>query len=117
MISSEPAILSFLTSTNGSSLIDEDRIRRSDAGNKMAQKQSHITTAKKQQETKKERLLADPDLRRWYTNIARGSPLTAEVRLRRISHFCETNNITPAKFAKLGQKNLRKATDMIEDHI
>ncbi len=98
---------------------DEDRsgMLRSEKGNQMTQKQDYIATAKKRKETKKERLLSDPDLRRWYTNIARGSPLTAEVRLRRISHFCEVNNTTPSKFAELGLKNLRAATDMIEDHI
>lgn len=95
---------------------DEDRKRRSDMGNKMAQTYT-TTAAKKRKETKKEKLLADADVRRWYTNIARGSPLTAEVRLRRISSFCETNDITPAKLARLGLRNLKKATDLIEDHV
>ncbi|MEX0656102.1 MAG: hypothetical protein WD154_00950 [Nitrosopumilaceae archaeon] len=113
-----------VNTTDSIVLANEDRNKvRSDMGNKMVQKQQYITTAKKQketkirQETKKERLLADQDLSRWYVNLARGSPLTAEVRLRRISQFCEVNNITSAKFAKLGQKNLRKVTDLIEDHI
>jgi hypothetical protein len=29
------------------------------------------------------RLLADPDVKRWYDNIVRGSAITADVRLRR----------------------------------
>jgi len=100
-------------------MANEDRRKsvRSDVGNKMAKKLHYITTAKQRKETKKERLLANPDLKRWYDNIARGSPLTAEMRLRRISHFCEVNNITPTKFAELGLKDLRAATDLIQDHI
>ena len=34
-------------------------------------------------------LLNDPDVRRWYSNIARESKLTADVRLRRLGRFCE----------------------------
>lgn len=98
---------------------DEDRndSLRSDEGNKMTHRQHNITIAKQRKQTKKEKLLENPDLRRWYTNIARGSPLTSDMRLRRISHFCETNNTTPAKFAQLALNDLRAATDLIEDHI
>ncbi|MEM2159755.1 MAG: hypothetical protein QXN55_02230 [Candidatus Nitrosotenuis sp.] len=111
--------MEIVNTANSITIPDEDRneVMRSDEGNKMTQTQDYIATAKKRKETKKERLLSDPDLRRWYTNVARGSPLTAEVRLRRISHFCEVNNTTPAKFADLAIKNLRAATDLIQDHI
>jgi hypothetical protein len=90
---------------------------RSDVGKNMKEKLDYITTAKQQPKTKKKRLLENPDLRRWYDNVARGSPLTADMRLRRVSHFCEVQGITPTKFAELGLKDLRKATDLIEDHI
>lgn len=98
---------------------DEDRheVRRSDVGKNMKETQDYITTAKQQPKTKKHKLLENPDLRRWYANIARGSPMTADVRLRRISHFCEIRNITPSQFAELGLKDLRKVSDLIEDHI
>ncbi|MGC1709084.1 MAG: hypothetical protein WA799_04690 [Nitrosotalea sp.] len=95
---------------------DEDRIMRSDVGNKMT-KQLHQTTTAKQKTSKKQTLLCNPDIKRWYDNTARGSPLTAEVRLRRLSHFCEINGITPMQFAKLAQKDLRAATNLIQDHI
>ena len=64
---------------------DEDRneVMRSDYGKKMTE-QTHQTTAKHRR-TKKEQLLANPDIKRWYDNLARGSPLTAEVRLDRKS--------------------------------
>ena len=95
---------------------DEDRKAvRSDEGKKLTEQLHQTTTAKKQ--TKKQQLLANPDLKRWYDNLARGSPLTADMRLRRISHFCEVNNTTPKQFAKLGLKNLRAVTDLIQDHI
>lgn len=111
-------IVETVNTTNPLIISDEDCSKdlRSDEGKKLTP-QNYITTVTKRKQTKKETLLSDPDIRRWYTNIARGSPLTAEVRLRRISHFCEINNTTPAKFAGLALKNLRSATDLIEDHI
>ncbi len=98
---------------------DEDRneVLRSDVGKNMTEQIHQTTTVKQRTQTKKARLLEDPDLRRWYSNIARGSPLTADVRLRRISHFCEVRGITPSQFAKLALRNLRKASDIIEDHV
>ena len=97
-------------------IADEDRRAvRSDVGNKMTEQLHQRTTAEKQ--TKKEQLLADPDLRRWFDNIARGSPLTADVRLRRISYFCEVNKLTPMQLADLAIKDLRAVTDLIQDHI
>ena len=106
-----------VNTTNPLAMADEDRnkVVRSDVGNKMTEQLHQRTTAKKQ--TKKEQLLADPDLRRWFDNIARGSPLTADVRLRRISYFCEVNKLTPMQLADLAIKDLRAVTDLIQDHI
>ncbi len=67
--------------------------------------------------TKRARLLANMDIRRWYDNLARGSPLTAEGRLRRLGRFCEMHEMTPAQIADLAIKDLRTATDLLEDHI
>lgn len=113
------ATMKRVNTTNSLVFPDEDRneVMRSDVGNKMTEKLDYITTARQQPKTKKKRLLENPDLRRWYDNIARGSPLTADVRLRRVSHFCEVRNITPSQFAELGLKDLRKVSDLIEDHI
>ncbi|MEM2159725.1 MAG: hypothetical protein QXN55_02075 [Candidatus Nitrosotenuis sp.] len=96
---------------------DEDRneVLRSDMGKKLTQEQYQTTTAKKT--TKKKTLLSNPDIKRWYDNTARGSPLTAEVRLRRLSHFCEINRISPMQYVKMARKNIRAATDLIQDHI
>ena len=105
-----------VNTTNSLAFSDEDRHKRSDVGNKMTEQLRQTTTAKYKQ-TKKQQLLANPDVKRWYDNIARGSPLTAEVRLRRISHFCEITNITPMQLANLATKDLRAATDLILDHV
>jgi len=106
-----------VNTTNPIVTTDEDRneVMRSEHGKKMTE-QTHQTTAKHRR-TKKEQLLANPDIKRWYDNLARGSPLTAEVRLRRISHFSEITNTTPMELADLAIKDLRAATDLILDHV
>ena len=68
-------------------------------------------------ETKRSRLLANPDIKRWHDNLARESKLTADGRLRRLGRFCEMHDITPMQLADLAMKDLRTATDLIEDHI
>ncbi len=68
-------------------------------------------------QTKKSRLLANPDIRRWYDNMARGSVNTAEGRLRRLGRFCEMHQMTPNQLVELAQKDIRTATDLLEDHI
>lgn len=64
--------------------------------------------------TKREDLLQDRDVSRWHDNLARGSPITAEVSLRRLSLFCEQNQTTPKELLGLGRKSLE---DMIQDHV
>jgi hypothetical protein len=108
-------IIERVNTTNPLSLTDEDRHKRSDMGKNMTEQIHQKTTAKKQ--TKKNQLLENPDLKRWYDNTARGSQLTADMRLRRISHFCEVNKLTPMQLAELAIKDLRAVTDLIQDHI
>lgn len=62
-------------------------------------------------------LLKDPDVKRWYDNVARGSVLTADVRLRRLGVYCENTNTTPVKFARIGVKNVRKVEDLLLDYV
>ena len=66
--------------------------------------------------TKRARLLTNIDIKRWYDNLARVSHLTAEGRLRRLGGFCEVNDMTPISLADLAMKDLRAATDLLEDH-
>jgi hypothetical protein len=44
-------------------------------------------------------LLEDKNVRRWHDNIARGSPAAAEIYLRNLGNFCQTNQLTPRKLA------------------
>lgn len=78
------------------------------------------TTAPKKRQTritKREAMLADPDVRRWYENLARGSHLTAEGGLRQLRRFCQINRTTPKDLADLAARDLRTTTDMLEDFI
>lgn len=77
--------------------------------------QKQIDTAKKQ--TKKEKLLANIEVRRWHDNLARGSEITAETRLRRLSWFCEQHNMTAMQIAELGMRDLKTVTDLIQDNV
>ena len=51
-------------------------------------------------------LFEDPDVKRWYDNLARGSQATADVYLRRVGAFCEGLKTTPKKLAVLGELEL-----------
>lgn len=67
--------------------------------------------------TKKEALLTNADVRRWYNNLARASRNTSEVRLRRLSRFCEANKLTPKTAVQLARKSQRKLEDLLEDYV
>ena len=68
-------------------------------------------------QTKKTRLLSDPDVKRWHGNLARGSKITADVYLRRLGKFCETHHTTPIALKDLAVKDIKTATDLLEDHV
>ena len=108
-----------VNTTNSLALTDEDcKAVRSDVGKKLTYNETiHKTQTIRKSPTKKERLLAYPDVRRWYKNVARGSPNTAEINLRRLSKFCEDHQITPMQLAELGMKDIREVTDLLQDHI
>ena len=59
-------------------------------------------------------LFEAPDVRRWYDNTARGSKITADVCLRRLGSFCESNKIAPSKFASLPEPELN---NMLMDYV
>ena len=58
-------------------------------------------------------LLEDPSVRRWYNNNKKGSPIVADIYLRRLGNFCKLNDITPVAYAKL---SLVKMEDMASDY-
>src|SRR3989454_11029698 len=103
---------------NPISIADEDcRTVRSEHGKQLTYIEDHTTTAKQNKITKKDILLSNQDIRRWYDNLARSSIVTAEVRLRKLSIFCENNKISPMELIELGHKDPRSVADLIEDSI
>jgi hypothetical protein len=99
---------------NGS--LDEDSPKGWSEMGKQRQ-QSLTNAAKTKTESKKSKLLANPDVKRWYDNTSRSSPTTAEPRLRKLSQFCEAHQMTPMQLAELGMKDLRAVSDLLQDHI
>ncbi len=67
--------------------------------------------------SRKDKMLTNPEVKRWYDNLARGSEITAEVRLRRLDMFCRTHEMTAMQLAELGMRDVRTATNLLEDHI
>src|SRR6185312_4064441 len=110
-----------VNTTDSLTIPDEDRneVMRSDVGKKLTYDTEETTSTKQKQDkhTKKDNLLSNRDIRRWYDNLARSSNVTAEVRLRKLGRFCENNKITPMELIELGQKNSRAIADLLEDTI
>ena len=93
---------------------DEVAERFTDMGkNKLSTKKD---TAK-QRTSRKKKMLANLDIKRWHDNLARGSPITADVRLRRLDRFCQIHQMTPMEIVDLGTRDLRTMIDLLEDHI
>ena len=59
----------------------------------------------------------DEDLQRWLRNLARGSPLTAEVAERRLGKVCELLSTTPQQMIESATKNLKQFQDTLEDLV
>jgi len=59
-------------------------------------------------------LLENAGVKRWYSNVARGSRVTADVYLRRVGYFCASLKLTPTELAS---KNERKTRDLLMDFV
>jgi site-specific recombinase XerC len=57
----------------------------------------------------KRRRLGDPEIRRWYDNLARGSPITADHYLRSMYVFAQKNKIEPKALPKMAEARLHRA--------
>ena len=79
--------------------------------------EQNLDTAKTRKISKTQQLLANTDIKRWFDNVKRGSPVTAEIRLRRLGKFCEGHSMTPMQLAELGMKDVRAVTDLLQDHV
>jgi hypothetical protein len=59
-------------------------------------------------------LFENPDVKRWYDNVSRGSRVTADVYLRRVGSFCQSLNTTPEQLAGLSELELY---NLMLDHV
>ena len=66
------------------------------------------------EDTKKSRLLKDPNVKRWYHNLAAGSMHTADVAVRRLTRFCELGKVAHDTLLSLPQKELE---DLAQDVV
>jgi site-specific recombinase XerD len=57
------------------------------------------------------------DLRRWLTNLSRGSPITAEVYERRLKRTCELLEATPSGLLERATSDFKGFQDSIEDMV
>ena len=53
-------------------------------------------------------LLLDPEVKRWYDNLARGSEITADVYLRRLGAFSCKHPLCPAELASMESNQLER---------
>lgn len=96
---------------------DEDCTKWSDMGNNNKIETTTANQKRKKRPNRKDTLLVNQDIKRWYDNLARASAQTAFVRLGRLDNFCRAHGMTPVEFADLAQRDLKSAMDLIEDHI
>jgi len=60
---------------------------------------------------------SDPDLKRWLTNLSRGSPVTAELYMRRVVRVCELLDTTPKGLLDKSRSDLKSFQDSLEDMV
>ena len=68
-------------------------------------------------ESKYAKLLQDEHVLRWYKNLARGSPITAEVAARRLGKFCELMDRNPNEVVEYAKRDLPSFQDELEDLV
>jgi len=59
----------------------------------------------------------DPTFVRWRTNLARGSPITAEVTGRRLGRVCDLLDTNPQEMLETAEKDLKGFQDSLEDLV
>jgi len=62
-------------------------------------------------------LEAHADVKRWLANLARGSPLTAEVAKRRPGKACEPLSLAPPSMLEKAAKDSKGLQDSLEDLV
>jgi len=80
-------------------------------------RETTITTQKRRPEPLITKYLSNPDTKRWFDNLSRGSKLTATQRLYKLVNFCRDHDITPISLVELARKDRLIVSDLIQDHI
>ena len=80
-------------------------------------KTAHTINNNTAKQTKLAKMLTNEHVKRWHDNLARGSPLTAEVRVRRLGAFCSQYKMRPGQIIDKAGKDIRAVSDMLEDHV
>jgi len=62
-------------------------------------------------------LLEDPHVKRWHMNLARGSPVAAEVALRRIGALSGLLGLKPLEMVEKARSDLAGFQDLLEDSV
>jgi len=62
-------------------------------------------------------LLQDEVVSRWLRNVARGSPISAEVALRRLGRACELLKTDPKALLERARKDIMGFQDSLEDLV
>jgi hypothetical protein len=62
-------------------------------------------------------MLLDEDVRRWHDNLSRGSSITAEVYLRRLSLFCEKNGLSARTLVETAKNDRKAVEDLVLDFV
>ena len=68
-------------------------------------------------ESKYSTMLGDEQIKRWLRNLARGSPVTAEVALRRLGRLCEIWGLSPKVLVVEAKRDLAGFQDKLEDIV
>ena len=55
-------------------------------------------------------LLDDPELALWHDNLYQGSPITAEVYVRRLGALCRAHKLTPKGLAAMERRDWESAS-------
>lgn len=62
-------------------------------------------------------LLEDPNFKRWYENLARGSEATARERARVLYRFLKIHDMTPQGLVELAKRDRRRVEDILSDFV
>jgi hypothetical protein len=71
----------------------------------------------KERVSKYAEMIKDPDVERWLRGVARGSPVTAEVSMRRLGRACGLLGKSPAELVGAARADLKAFQDSVEDMV